>query len=142
MPHTRRKQKPTIKKRKEVQGEDGWTHVTNTAREPPQAFPQIDDANVVYRDYQPEPVLGTTVESLRAQYQSIKGQWQESEAFKVLRKLVYTQAQSSGKIDKCIVYGTGSFSGLHSGWIDYRDVALCQLAVLETILETLGKTTL
>lgn len=139
MPHTRRKQKPLVKKRKQVQGEDGWTHVTNTAREPPQSFGEIADTHTIYHDYQPEPVSGSTVEALRSQYQGIKAQWKESESCKVLQANLKGQAGPQKSVDKCIIYGTGSLSGLHSGWIDYRSVALSQLAVLETLLESLGK---
>lgn len=133
MPHTTRRKLRRPTKRVEVTDEDGWTRVTTTKSQHREQRARTRAAIV------PDPSQtivepGATIGKIKNEYQKAKAQWQESESCKVLEEAIANRALQNGiSIDKCFMFGSGSFSGLRMGWISRQGVALCQLAVLDTI---------
>lgn len=142
MPHTsHRKKKQSIAKRVEVTDEDGWTRVTSTNRDQ-QTPKRIDAAELpIAADvWKTIPEDGATAVKIREDYTHIEKRWQDSEACEALTTLLRQRVLlDERRIDKCIMFGSGSFCGLREGWISMKTAAMSQLAALKSMHSTIGK---
>lgn len=140
MPHTSHRKKKSVHKRVEVTDEDGWTRVTSTnaqRRAPRSAATSAIKEGLAYES---PPEKGTTVEKIRARYNEIETQWQSSDACRSLVVCLQHRVPTEAlQVDRCIIFGSGSFCGLRQGWIKGDTASLCQLAVLSTLRTTIGE---
>lgn len=144
MPHTSRRKNKQQPKRVEVVDEDGWTRITTTdgGRHAPRPGRSQTSLLGLVNGGRTVPEAGVTLESLSREYRTIRDQWLASTSCQALKTLLVDRVlRDDVQIDRCIVFGTGSFSGLREGWISRRQVAMCQLAVLQTMKETIGENT-
>lgn len=150
MPHTsRRKKDQGSRKRIEITDEDGWTRVTTS--DVNQRAPRPFDASAAlekryaetYCDHRYEPsevVAGRTIEETEKQYKRYEKRWLDSASCEALGKCLREDVDENvlKQIDKCLVFGTGSYSGTVRGWIDRFDVAMIQLAVFIFVVDSIS----
>ncbi|EXJ92705.1 hypothetical protein A1O3_01257 [Capronia epimyces CBS 606.96] len=156
MPHTSRKKKAIHRKRKEVVDEEGWTRVTSTSSAPgvsprpaagvPEGIFQssLGDRTVVKAQdaaLRPmNPVKGTTVETMRVQYDKIEAKWLESDFCRTFREILRrSTAGAERTFSNCVVFGSGSFCGDEIHWIDRHESAFYQIAAFKTAADTIGQ---
>ncbi|KAK5942131.1 hypothetical protein PMZ80_006085 [Knufia obscura] len=138
MPHTSRRKKNAPTKRLEVTGDDGWTRVTTTnlQRRGPKAIGS--SAGLIPLHEKTTPEKGATVEKISREYEKIQEQWTASESCTALVSLVQGKVLPENvEIDRCLIFGSGSFCGLRQGWISRKHSAMCQLAVVKSIQKTI-----
>lgn len=154
MPHTSHKKKAIHKKRKEVVDDEGWTRVTSSTdlalgvtQRPaagdsdtslPRSAGAQTDANPSETVARPmQPVRGTTVETMTAQYRKIETKWRESDMCRVLQDIL-RQSIAGGRqeISHCVVFGSGSFCGDEIHWIDRHESAYYQIAAFKVVADT------
>lgn len=136
MPHSSRKNRPTVTKRTSVTDTDGWTHVTNGG----------NVRRVMRRQKnEPEPILvpaeapgRLTLTDLQAQFDTHRERWERSESWarvtEALHKRLEQRSRAQAPVDAIVCIGLGSPSGfLRDGWVDRRAVSLYQLAALVAI---------
>jgi hypothetical protein len=57
----------------------------------------------------------------------------------ILKKTPRGIIGSDTRIDACVLFGSGTFTGLRDGWINRSHVAFCQLAAFKAVIDLLGK---
>ena len=146
MPHTSHKKKATPRKRQNVVDQDGWTRVTSKPPILPHQYSSEVDMRPLTKEevkdkWKPlAPAPDASLEELRGKYLTIEKAWKRTGSYKLLTKLLRAKLNQWGyHIDKCVLFGSGSFSGLREGWIDRSHVALFQLAVFISIVDFIGK---
>jgi len=143
MPHTSRRKKSAPAKRLEVTDDDGWTRVTTTNREkrgPRATGDPISVSSGNESFWKTTPEKGASAGKIKQAYERTQEQWRESGSCKALVSLLQEKVLlESVEIDRCFVFGSGSFCGLRQGWISRKHSALCQLAVLKNIQTTIGE---
>ena len=146
MPHTSHKKKATPRKRQNVVDEDGWTRVTSKSPILPHQYSSEIDMRPLTEEqvkdtWKPlEPAPGASLEELVGKYFATEETWKRTESYKSLTKLLWARlVRWDDHIDKCVLLGSGSFSGLGDGWIDRSHVALFQLAVFKSIVDFISK---
>ena len=143
MPHTSRRKKHTPAKRLEVTDDDGWTRVTTTDRERrgPRAIGSpvcLSSGNESF--WRTTPEEGASAEKTRQEYERTQEQWKASDSCRALVSLLQEKVLPENvEIDRCLIFGSGSFCGLRQGWISRKHSALCQLAVMKSIHGTIGE---
>lgn len=152
------------RKRQEVTDDDGWTRVTSgpTGKSPRSTVSENDittystiisdpydehsDSDMPFdplmrTEFTTDPVdhppPNTTVEKIQAKFDKINKIWMESESCSKLHQALLIAVDRNQSISSCLVFGTGSFCGLRKSWIDRTDVALTQLAVFVSVVNTL-----
>ncbi|EXJ91058.1 hypothetical protein A1O1_04165 [Capronia coronata CBS 617.96] len=155
MPHTSRKKKPVHKKRKEFVDEEGWTRITSTTSVigVPRKSTAVDSqtggfhgrlevpnvlkpAGVTPRPM--KPVKGTTVDTMRAQYNRIEANWLESDLCRSLKEILRRYLGGGRReISNCVVFGSGSFCGDEIHWVDRHESAYYQIAAFRTVADTI-----
>lgn len=138
---SQRKKKHPIAKRVEITDEDGWTRVTSSNRD--QQFPNrigLPEALDESSAWITTPEDGITIERLQDEYAKVERGWRESESSTILKTLFRDRILKGDlQIDKCIIFGSGSFCGLRQGWISLRTAAMVQLAALKDMQNIIGK---
>jgi len=152
MPHTNRKKqtagstpkrdekKPTIvhTKRKEVEDEEGWTHIVDTPRTRSAAVKSKTNALVLHAgDFEVNGVsyINRTLEELKTDYDYWKKAWEESEPCKELKEKIEAGKEGKRGVDNVVLLGLGS---LQSSRREGRRASATQLAALQTIIRRLG----
>jgi len=143
MPHTSRRKRNAPTKRVEVTDDDGWTRVTTTNQERRRPIAVENSATLLQtqeRGWKTTPEKGATVEKLKQDYKRVQTQWTESDSCRALVSLMQEKVLlEDGEWDRCLIFGSGSFCGLRQGWILRKHTSMCQLAVLQTMQSTIGK---
>ena len=147
---SRNKQKASPQKR-EVVGEDGWTRIVSPRRKtqtparspprPPSTDPLNPKSKTITTTYQrSELPADTKVEQVIEKFKQLEKKWLQSDSWKLLKAALedYTSNSTFDPIKTCIVFGTGTFSGLRQGWIERWDTALVQTAVFKSVADALG----
>jgi hypothetical protein len=136
-------------KRIQVDGEDGWTHITTTSSgsNKPRKNKPKSKAPIFHDQLLPaETPASLTFPGLEEQFQLHKRRWEESECHVTVKRgleraLLWSNAGSGRRkrrISKCVCIGLGSPSGfLRGGWVDRRGISLYQLAGLVSMLESI-----
>lgn len=140
MPHTSRRKKHVPTKRLEVTDDDGWTRVTTNNRERRglRAIGNVSSGSGSF--WQTTPEEGASAEKIRQEYERTQEQWKASDSCRALVSLLQEKVLPENvEIDRCFIFGSGSFCGLRQGWISRKHSALCQLAVLKSIRGTIGE---
>ena len=133
-----RKKKFMTNKRTEVIDEDGWTRVTTTGKRHPAAVKS--DALNVSTDLRTVPQPGSNVQKVLKSFEKSIATWSGSESCTVLDNILISKIlQNDVRIDKCLIFGSGSFCGLSRGWISRHSVALQQLAIFCKVRDTIGE---
>ena len=140
MPHTsHHKKKRARSKRQEVVGDDGWTRIVTTASNKPLPVRQPEAAMAIAA---PE---GLALSDIYAKYIEMEAKWKASESWTCIANILKTPRGvimgSDTRIDACVLFGSGTFTGLRDGWINRSHVALCQLAAFKAVVDLLGKYT-
>ena len=162
MPHTNRKKKTSRPlKRQQITDEDGWTRVTSTRSST--MAPQIPedgyDARIISSPYDDHidsempfsPLYRTkylkdpahqapaeaTIEKVQKRYETIQSTWLASDSSKKLNQALSNTLKKDHKTSTCVIFGTGSFSGLRNNWIARHDVALLQVAVFVSVVKAI-----
>jgi len=143
MPHTSRRKRNTPTKRVEVTDDNGWTRVTTTNQERRRPT-AIENSAILLQaqecGWKTTPEKGATVEKLKQDYKRVQTQWIESDSCKALVALMQDKVlPEDAEWDRCLIFGSGSFCGLRQGWILRKHTSMCQLAVLQTLQSTIGK---
>ena len=151
MPHTNRKKKSSRVKRVEVKDEDGWTRVTKTSTSHTMTnsrpLQQNGDSNEPLREpqvYDSDPMEhiipdGASVDKAIDRYKILEQCWLSSESWSVLRiALTDTIHLSAQPVSNCVLFGSGSVTGSFRGWIERHDVALTQIAVFKSVVNTIA----
>lgn len=136
MPHTSHKKKHARIKRQEIVGDDGWTRVmSNKPLSVTGALPSLDHQQPV--EEAPE---GLTESDVLARYIDIEKRWKASESWKTVEDTLKTRVIASDtRIDACVLYGSGTFTGLAQGWINRTHVAMYQLAAFKAVVDLIRK---
>jgi hypothetical protein len=88
----------------------------------------------------PEAPEGLTQSEVLAKYVDIEKRWKASESWKSMENMLKTRAIGSDSgIDACVLFGSGTFTGLGQGWIDRAHVAVYQLAAFKAVVDLIGK---
>lgn len=152
MPHTNRKKKtagstprgeekkPLIvhTKRKEVEDEEGWTHIIDTPRTRSATLKSKSKAPALHGgDFEINGVsyINRTLEELKADYEYWRKAWEESDAHKDLVEKIEVGKEGKRSVDNVVLLGLGS---LQSSRREGRRSSATQLAALQTIIQTLG----
>lgn len=137
MPHTSHKKKKARSKRQEIVGDDGWTRITSTRS---LAMPLLRRSEWVMEVAVEEAPEGLTQADVLAKYTDVEKRWNASESWKSMEHTLKTRVIGSDtKIDACVLFGSGTFTGLREGWIDRAHVALYQLAAFKAVVDLVGK---
>src|SRR5436853_785699 len=145
MPHTsHHKKKRARSKRQEVVGDDGWTRIitTTSANKPLPDGPLIPRPEAATAIAAPE---GLALSDIHAKYIEMEAKWKASESWTCVANNILKTPRggviigSDTRIDACVLFGSGSFTGLRDGWINRTHVALCQLAAFKAVVDLLGK---
>jgi len=156
MPHTSHKKRSVRTKRQEVTGDDGWTRVTSK-RSPAMAgaLPPSDKTRdgetytvkatsgetitFHYARIQEAPE-GLTESAILDRYTEIEKRWKDSESWKSMENTLQKQVISSNtRVDACVLFGSGTFTGLGQGWINRNHVAMYQLAAFKAVVDLIGE---
>lgn len=153
MPHTSRKKKIAQNKRRQVVEEDGWTRVTTPSALAAPAFPinndlgqdqqklhfewSIDGSFVIINSWQPSPHKihpGASLEKMLAKYRVLEAKWLESASYAALKTALSKDrvVQGQGLVQKCVIFGSGSFSAAILG---REDVSFYQLAAFKSTVD-------
>ena len=161
MPHTNRKKKNSRPpKRQQITDEDGWTRITSTR--PSKMAPPFPDDNIdawittsPYDEHSDsempfDPLLRrnwndpahrapaeATSGKVQKLFESIQPMWLASESFKKLSQALSNILGKDHKTSTCVIFGSGSFSGLRHNWIGRHDVALLQVAVFLSVVKAI-----
>jgi hypothetical protein len=136
MPHTSHKKKQARSKRQEVVGDDGWTRVMSNKS---QTMAVVRPSWVMEVTVEGAPE-GLTQPEILAKYMDMEKRWKASESWRSMENTLKTQAIGSDtKIDACVLFGSGTFTGLGQGWINRAHVAMCQLAAFKAVVDVIGK---
>jgi hypothetical protein len=153
MPHTNRKKKtagstPTREdkksiivhtKRKEVEDDEGWTHIVDTPRARSSTLKKKVNAPLLHSgDFEINGVsyINRTLEELKADYEYWKKAWGESDACSELNTKVQDAKEGKRVVDNVVLLGLGS---LQSSRREGRKASATQLAALQTIIQMLGE---
>jgi len=135
MPHTSHKKGKSQDKRRNVPGEDGWTHV---ARGPPAGFPNPNstDENRKRTFDVDEPRRGLTVENMQEHDVQIVARWEKTAMYAHLVRYFehHILKLDHLRITSCVCVGLGNLTT----YFGRPDTCLTQLAALETMLNILG----
>ena len=83
---------------------------------------------------------GVTQADVLAKYTDIEKKWKASESWKVMENTLKKQILgSSARVDTCVLFGSGTFTGLRQGWINRAHVAMYQLAAFKAVVDLIGK---
>jgi hypothetical protein len=86
---------------------------------------------------------GITLLKVQQRFQDLNERWLKSQACLCLRHEVeerVRQRRDLGQVvDHCIVFGTGTMSGVKAGWTERHDVALTQTAIFKTVANTISR---
>jgi hypothetical protein len=152
MPHTNRKKKtagttpkrdekkPILvhTKRKEVEDEEGWTHIVDTPRTRSATLKSKTNVSALHaRDFEINGVsyINRTLEELKTDYEYWKQAWEESEPCKDLREKIAAGRKGKRAVNNVVLLGLGS---LQSSRREGRRASATQLAALQTIVQTLA----
>lgn len=166
-----RKKQSQRNKRAEVQDESGWTRVTNTStsQREPRAIPlpnshihlhdgrtggvteereeEEDDSTTEHRISTsiPEstPYPGATLQKLERRYKELEKTWVTSRTWLELQDVLRNKIDGEilKEVDRCVVFGTGSFCGHIQGWIERFDTSILQLVAFVKVLECIESIT-
>lgn len=153
MPHTSHKKKAVRNKRQEIYDDDGWTRVTSNGpprQPPPLPTPQteqrtrkvleLSDGSTLDFGRVAEPSEHLKLESVIESFKTIERKWKMSESWESMAHTLQTQIfNPSFQIDTCVLFGSGSFTGLSQGWIDRSHVSKYQLALFLSVVDLMGK---
>src|SRR3954451_16856341 len=152
MPHTSHKKKSVRTKRQEAIGDDGWTRVTSkkfpamTGALPPSSKTRDGKTHTVktsggetatfhYARVEEAP-KGLTESAILDRYREIKKRWKDSESWKSMENTLQKRVISSNtRVDACVLFGSGTFTGLGQGWINRNHVAIYQLAAFKAVVD-------
>src|SRR2546423_202553 len=119
-------------KQQQVVGDDGWTRVTSKkyiAHPCPSSDIQQHEA--------PD---GLTQSEVLAKWTDIQKRWKTSESWKSMESTLKTRVIGPDtRIDACVLFGSGTFTGLRQGWINRSRVAMYQLAAFKSVVDLVGK---
>ena len=154
MPHTSHKKKQFRNKRQEIVDDDGWTRVSSSNAP---ALPQIppppaSDSPIngeerslnlgggttmtVHIDHPPK---GLRLEDVVERYRKVERRWKASNSCKSMEQTLQTRILNSrNTISTCVLFGSGSFTGLRMGWIDRSEVSMYQLAAFLSATALIG----
>jgi hypothetical protein len=136
MPHTSHKKKQVRSKRQEVVSEDGWTRITSSKPVDMPLIRRSEAVMVIDVDEAPE---GLVVSDIHAKYVEMERRWKASESWNSMADILKTRAIGSDtRIDACVLFGSGTFTGLRDGWINRSHVAFCQLAAFKAVVDLIG----
>jgi hypothetical protein len=136
MPHTSHKKKQTRNKRQEVVGDDGWTRVTSN--KPLPMAKGLTSWKLLAERVEEAPE-GLTQSEVLAKYIDVEKRWKASESWKSIENTLKTRVIGSDtRMDACVLFGSGTFTGLGLGWIDRGHVAMYQLAVFKAVVDLIG----
>lgn len=136
MPHTSHKKKQARSKRQKVVGEDGWTRITSNR---PQDLPVIRRSQAAMVIDVHEAPEGLVQSDIHAKYVEMEKKWTASESWKSMANILKTRVIAPDtRIDACVLFGSGTFTGLRDGWINRSHVAFCQLAVFKVVVDLIG----
>ena len=156
MPHTSHKKKSVRTKRQEVIGDDGWTRVTSKSSPamagalPPSDKTRDDETYTVemsggetttfhYACVQEAP-KGMTESAILDKYTEIEKRWKASGSWKSVENTLQKRVISSNtRVDACVLFGSGTFTGLGQGWINRNHVAMYQLAAFKAVVDLIGE---
>lgn len=161
MPHTSHKKKPIRNKRTEIVDEDGWTRVASNhfpTKSPTPALSCLDPSDEVNSrkgdsyivkiddgswidvgpiDQAPEH---TALEDVSDKYRKIETKFKASESWISMQQTLQTRILGEQvRIDACVLFGSGTFTGLGSGWMNRSHVAMYQLAAFISVADAIGK---
>jgi hypothetical protein len=156
MPHTSHKKKSVRTKRREVVGDDGWTRVTSMKSPtmagtlPPSDKTRDDETYTVktsggetttfHYAHVEEAPKGLTESAILDRYTGIEKRWKDSESWKFIENTLQKRVISSTtRVDACVLFGSGTFTGLGQGWINRNHVAMYQLAAFKAIVDLIGE---
>jgi hypothetical protein len=156
MPHTSHKKKSVRTKRREVIGDDGWTRVTSqkspaAASALPPSDQTRDDGTYTVKTSGGETITfycarveeapkGLTEPAVLERYMEIEKRWKDSESWKSMENTLQKRVISSNtRVDTCVLFGSGTFTGLGRGWINRNHVAMYQLAAFKAVVDLLGE---
>jgi hypothetical protein len=156
MPHTSHKKKSVRTKRQEVIGDDGWTRVTsknspamvgalpssNKARDDEAYTVKTSGGETITFHYArvQEAPKGLTESAILDRYTEIEKRWKDSQSWKSLENTLQKQVISSNsRVDACVLFGSGTFTGLGQGWINRNHVAMYQLAAFKAVVDLIGE---
>jgi hypothetical protein len=154
MPHTNRKKKtvgstpkredknPSIihTKRKEVEDEEGWTHIVDTPRTRTRSSTLKKGGNGTILhggDFEIDGVsyVNRTLEELQAEYAYWQKAWEGSDTARDLKEKMAGELEDKSMIGNVLLLGLGS---LQNSRREGRRASATQLAALQTIIQTLG----
>ena len=139
MPHTSHKKKQARSKRQEVVGEDGWTRVMSS-KPPARDADPAPTYTIEWEVHIEEAPEGVTQTEVLAKYRDTEKRWQASESWRAMENTLKTRVLGpSASVDTCVLFGSGSFTGLRQGWIDRCHVAMYQLAAFKAVVDLIGK---
>jgi hypothetical protein len=82
---------------------------------------------------------GLVVSDIHAKYVEMERRWKASESWNSMADILKTRAIGSDtRIDACVLFGSGTFTGLRDGWINRSHVAFCQLAAFKAVVDLIG----
>ena len=145
MPHTNRRKKNTPAKRLEVTDDDGWTTVTTTnqmywKRRPKPTFVGILSSEEAESFWKSTPEKGATIDKVTLKWEKAQEQWKASESCRTLLSLLQERVlREDVEVDRCFIFGSGSFCGSAVAYVHRNHVALHQLAVIKSIQSTIGE---
>lgn len=156
MPHTSHKKKSVRTKRQEVVGDDGWTRITSKksptmAGALPPSDKTRDDETYTVKTSGGETITfhsasvqeapkGLTESAILDRYTEIEKRWKGSESWKFVENTLQKRVISSNtRVDACVLFGSGTFTGLGQGWINRNHVAMYQLAAFKAVVDLIGE---
>jgi hypothetical protein len=156
MPHTSHKKKSVRTKRREVIGDDGWTRVTSqkspaAADALPPSDQTRDDETYTVKTSGGETITfhyarveeapeGLTESAILDRYTEIEERWKDSKSWKSMENTLQKQVISlNTRVDACVLFGSGTFTGLGQGWINRNHVAMYQLAAFKAVVDLIGE---
>lgn len=151
MPHTNRKPKYTNEtpskprvatvRRKEIEDDNGWTHIVGSSKVPRQVLEaalgaaQNSEMQNVGSDFriQNQSYVNRTVEEMERDHEIVKSRWKGNAEVEGLKRVI---AGIKG-IDNVVCLGLGS---MQNCWTQRRNTSHAQLAALMTLVDAIGKT--
>lgn len=155
MPHTNKKKKrANAQKRTEIVDDDGWTRVTTKSQShnilhshlvsggdyDPSKPPSKEPLELLQRSLEPLAAPSNASNgTIKTMYERLEKIWLASESYQALKRALQARLNTASKVERCILFGSGSFCGMRQGWIGRHEVAVLQTAVFISAVNLIGK---
>ena len=153
MPHTSHKKGRSPGKR-EVVGDDGWVKImpnrsssktskaysTKVSTTGPILQQPTSDTLPAGGPLEAQRLSSISLDVLKEKVTNMEKMWEQTECHKVLKAAVktYLSNENHASIETCIMFGGGSLCGVRDGFIERHGTSILQLAVFQTVVNTIS----